>query len=119
MASSTTPEELARASARFAADKKAEDIVVLNLAGISTFTDYFVICSGTSEPHLKAIVGGIREGIREETGQSPIAVDGYPASQWVIIDYAQVIIHVFHTDKREFYDLETLWNDAPRLELEL
>ncbi|HEY5751605.1 MAG TPA: ribosome silencing factor [Chthoniobacterales bacterium] len=118
MASSTTPEQLARASARLAADKKAEDIVVLDLGGISTFTDYFVICSGTSEPHLKAIVSGIREGIREETGLSPIAVDGYPASQWVIIDYAQVIVHVFHTDKREFYDLETLWNDAPRLELE-
>ena len=110
-------EDLARACAAFAADKKAEDLVVLDLRGISTFTDFFVICSGTSDPHLKAISGSIRVGLRDDHGASPLAVDGYPASQWMILDYIQVIVHVFHEAKREFYDLETLWNDAPRLAL--
>lgn len=91
---------------------------MLDLRGISTFADFFVICSGTSEPHLKAIASSIREGLRDETGLSPAAVDGYPTSQWVIIDYVQVLIHIFNVSKREYYDLETLWNDAPRLNLE-
>ncbi|HEX8372023.1 MAG TPA: ribosome silencing factor [Chthoniobacterales bacterium] len=113
-----TSEELARTCARFAADKKAEDLVVLDLRGISTFADFFVVCSGTSDPHLKAISGSIREGLRDDFQVTPLAVDGYPASQWMILDYIQVIVHVFHAAKRDFYDLETLWNDAPRLKID-
>jgi ribosome-associated protein len=98
-----------------ASNKKAEDIVVLDLRGISTFTDFFVICSGTSEPHLKAIAGEIEGGLREDHGVRASSVDGFPASQWIVLDYMQVIVHVFHREKREFYSLEDLWGDAPRL----
>ncbi len=112
-----TSEDLARACVRFAYDKKAEEIVALDLRGISTFTDFFVICTGNSDPQLKAIAGSIREGLRDELQTAPLAVDGYPVSQWMVLDYAQVIVHIFHESKRDFYDLETLWNDAPRLDL--
>ncbi|MEY2519090.1 MAG: ribosome-associated protein [Verrucomicrobiota bacterium] len=89
--------------------------MVLDLQGISTFTDFFVICSGTSEPHLKAIAGAVEAGLKDDHGVSPVSVDGFPASQWIVLDYMQVIVHVFHRDKREFYSLEDLWGDAPRL----
>jgi ribosome-associated protein len=98
-----------------AADKKAENIVILDLRGISSFTDFFVIGSGTSEPHLKAIVNGIREGVREQTGISPLASEGSLISQWLVMDYSDVLVHIFHDRKREFYALENLWSDAPRL----
>lgn len=87
------------------------------MRGISTFTDFFVIASGTSEPHLKAIASEIETRLREDYDIRPAAVDGFPASQWIVLDYLQVIVHVFHRDKREFYSLEDLWSDAPRLEV--
>jgi ribosome-associated protein len=92
---------------------------VLDLRGISTFTDFFVICSGTSEPHLKAIAGEIETRLKQEHGVRATAIDGFPASQWIVLDYMQVIVHVFHQTKREFYALEDLWGDAPRVEWEI
>jgi ribosome-associated protein len=92
--------------------------VILDLRGISTFTDFFVICSATSEPHLKAIAGEIETRLKQDHNISAAAVDGFPASQWIVLDYLQVVIHVFHRDKREFYGLENLWGDAPRIALE-
>jgi len=89
--------------------------LVLDLREISTFTDFFVICSGTSEPHLKAIAGEIETRLREDHKTRPAAVDGFPASQWIVLDYMQAIVHVFHREKRDFYSLEDLWSDAPRL----
>ncbi len=112
-----TSEELATLCAGYASDKQAENIVALDLRGISTFADFFVICSGTSEPHLKAIAGEIEGRLRQEHDVRPHAVDGYPLSQWVVIDYSSVVIHIFHQAKREFYSLEDLWSDAPRLAL--
>ena len=113
------PEEaLVRLCAEGALDKKAEDVVVLDMRKISSFTDFFLIVSGTSEPQLKAIAGSIREKVRSVTGLRPIAEDGFPISQWVIIDYGSVIIHIFHKDKRDLYGLESLWGDAGRLEIE-
>jgi ribosome-associated protein len=88
---------------------------VLDLRSISTFTDFFVICSASSEPQLKAIAGEIEARLKEEHGVRAVAVDGFPASQWIVLDYLQVVVHVFHRDKREFYSLEDLWGDAPRL----
>lgn len=76
-----------------------------------------MICSGTSEPHLKAIAGEIQEKLKENHNVAPNAVDGYPISQWIVIDYSDVIVHIFHEKKREFYSLEDLWSDAPRLAL--
>lgn len=100
----------------FAADKKAVDLVALDLRGISSFTDFFVICSGTSEPHLKAIAGEIQDRLKKDHDVKAHAVDGYPMSQWIVLDYSDVIIHIFHDQKRDFYSLEDLWSDAPRLE---
>ena len=105
-------ETIALAAAHAASDKKAENIRILDLRKVSSFADYFVICTGTSEPHLKAIGTEIREKMRDNLGLNAHA-DGFPASQWVVLDYHGVIIHIFQRDKRDFYDLESLWRDAP------
>jgi ribosome-associated protein len=109
--------ELAQACAHAAADKKAENPILLDLRGISSLTDFFFICTATSEPQLKAIVSSIREQLRENCRVRPLSMDGSPSSQWVVIDYGELIVHVFLEVKREFYGLETLWRDAPRLEV--
>ncbi len=116
---SITAERTAKLCAEFASNKKAEDIVGLDLRGISSFTDFFVICSATSEPHLKAIAGEIQDRLKTEHSVSANAVDGYPMSQWIVIDYGSVIVHVFHVNKRPVYSLEDLWSDAARLPLTL
>lgn len=113
------PEKIARTCAAAAADKKAEDIVLLDMRGVSDFTDFFLICSASSEPQLKAIASSIRDKVREEQGAKPLTEDGYPASQWVVVDYGSVICHLFLESRRSFYDLEGLWNDAPRVALEV
>ena len=113
-----TSEKLAITCGELASNKKAEDIVVLDLRDISTFTDFFVICSGTSEPHLKAIAGEVETRLKEDYHINASAVDGFPASQWIVLDYLQVVVHIFHSEKREFYSLESLWGDAPRIEWE-
>ena len=112
-------ESLARLCAELVAGKKAEDVIAIDLRGISSFTDFFVICSGSSEPHLKAIAGELRDRLKEDHNVKPLAVDGYPLSQWVVADYSDVVVHIFHHDKRPFYSLEDLWSDAPRLKLKL
>jgi ribosome-associated protein len=100
-----------------AANKKAEDIVVLDLRNVSTFTDFYVLCTGASEPQLKAIAGEIEATLKQEHGIRPMGTDGYPLSQWVVADYGSVLVHIFHPSKREVYRLEDLWNDVPRLKL--
>ena len=91
---------------------------MLDLRGISTFTDFFVICSATSEPHLKAIAGEIERRLKEDYATRASAIDGFPISQWIVLDYLQVVVHIFHRDKRSFYSLEDLWGDAPRTKWE-
>jgi len=100
-------------------EKKAEDVVAIDLRGISSFTDFFIVCSGTSEPHLKAIVSELRDRLIGDHGIKPLAVDGFPISQWVVADYSDVVVHIFNHEKRAFYSLEDLWSDAPRLKLKL
>jgi ribosome-associated protein len=111
-------EELARKCAAAAAAKKAERIVALDLRGISSYTDFFVVCSASSEPQLKAISNSIQDALREDYNCKPKAIDGFPASQWIVIDFGDVIVHLFHTELRERYALEDLWNDAPELEID-
>lgn len=93
--------------------------MVLDLRKISGFADYFVICSATSEPQLKAVSAEIRDKLAEEDGIKPMAVDGYPTSQWIVMDYTDVVVHIFHSNKRPIYSLEDLWGDAPRVKVSL
>ena len=96
-------------------NRKAENIVVLDVADISSIADYFVIASGTSEPHLRAISDEITEKLREQHGVRPRAVDGTLQAGWLVLDYFDVIVHIMRNDVREHYDLEGLWGDAPRI----
>ncbi len=104
---------LARQCVAAAEDKKALDPVILDLRAVSTITDYLVICSAQSEPQIKAIAGGVEQALKEAIDRRPLAVDGFPASQWVVLDYGEVMLHVFHEGKRGVYALEDLWSDAP------
>ena len=111
-----TGEEQARLCAKYADDKKAEDIVILDVRGISPITDYFVICTASSPPHLRAVQGEIDDMMIHEHGQRPRWRDTNYESEWLVLDYADVMVHVFQTEKREFYALEQLWGDAKRVE---
>ena len=83
----------------------------------STFTDFFLICSGTSEPHLKAIASELKERLWTDHQIKPLTVDGSPASQWIVAHFGDVVIHIFAEEKRAYFGLEDLWGDAPRLKL--
>ncbi|MCE0499268.1 MAG: ribosome silencing factor [Methylacidiphilales bacterium] len=109
--------ELARCCVSFAQDKKALEPVILDLQKVSTIADYLVICSAQSEPQIKAIANGVEKALKDEFGRYPLAVDGFPASQWVVIDYGDVMFHIFHEQKRPVYALEDLWSDAPQMGL--
>jgi ribosome-associated protein len=112
-----TSEELAAAIVEQAIDKKAVDIVELDLRGVIDYTDYFVICSGTSDRQVKSICDGIRYGMKESHGVSSRRVDGLPEARWVLMDYLDVIVHVFVPEIRSYYDLERLWGEVPSREL--
>ncbi len=107
--------ETARLCAKYADDKKAEDIVLLDLRGLSPVTDFFVICSAVSAPQLRAVRDEIVEQMREEHGQKPLFVDGSYESQWLIVNYPNVLVHIQSPEKRDYYALEELWGDAPVL----
>lgn len=111
------PVAVARTAVGAVLGKKGVDPVVMDMRGVSDFTDFFLVCSADSEPQLKAIASGLRETLRGEFGMKPLAEDGYPSSQWVVLDYGTLICHLFLKSRRGFYDLEGLWSDAPRLEI--
>ena len=116
---SLSPERLAQLAASYAADKKAADIVCLDLRGVASYTDYFVVCSGGSDRQTKAIHDAITEGLKKDHGLLPRRVEGLGEARWILIDYFDVVVHVFHPEVRDFYRLEQLWGDVPRVELEL
>ncbi len=95
--------------------KKGENIAVLDVRKLSTVTDYFVIVSGTSEPHLRAITEEIIEGLQQQCVLRPHAIDGTSRAAWIVLDYFDVIVHVMRSDVRERYDLDGLWGDAKRV----
>ena len=107
--------KLALLCRELADNRKAENIVILDLRELSSVTDYFVICTGTSEPHLRAIVDEITDQLREEHAVRPRAMDGTLQTAWIVLDFFDVIVHVMRGDVREHYDLEGLWGDAPRV----
>jgi ribosome-associated protein len=106
--------QLAKLCRDIALDKKAEDIVILDVRKISSVADYFLICTGHSEPHLKAISDEIARRLRDD-GIRSSRRDGFPPSRWVVMDYGDVLIHIFHPELRQRYGLEHLWGDAKRV----
>lgn len=111
-------EPFAVEAARVADAHRAEDIVVMDLRGLSGVTDYFVICTGTSDRQMRTVAERIREhGLR--MGQRPFGVSGVENAQWILLDYVDVVIHVFDRVRRDYYDLELLWGDAPKIEWKL
>ena len=107
--------KLAELCREYADNKKAENIVILDVRDLSSVTDFFVIASGTSEPHLRAIVDEITDRLREDHDLRPVRKDGSVQGSWVVLDFFDVIVHVMRADARERYDLESLWGDAARV----
>lgn len=107
---------LLKAVVKAAEDKLAQDIVVLNLQGIALFADYFVICHGNSELQVQAISKAIKEEA-EKQGVEAKMTEGYEQARWVLIDLGEIVVHVFHKEEREYYNLEKLWVDATRVEV--
>jgi ribosome-associated protein len=108
--------ELLRAAAEAAASKKAVDMIGLDLSGLDGVADYFLICSGSSEPQVKAIAEAVEDQLRE-LGARPWHVEGREFRRWVLLDFVDVVVHVFHEKTREYYLLERLWGDARRVDL--
>ncbi len=111
-----SPLELARIAGRLALSKKGFDVRVLNLKGLSSVCDYFVIVSGEADIHVKAIAASINDGLAER-GERPYHMEGLEEGNWVLLDYVDVVIHVFRERTRQFYALEKLWGDAAMEEL--
>jgi ribosome-associated protein len=109
--------QLAREAGRIADDKKAEDITILDLRNITTLTDSFVICSVTNNRQARAIAQEIEEKLAK-LGLRLDHIEGYPDSNWILMDYTDLVVHIFTREIREYYDLEHLWGDAPRVELD-
>lgn len=110
-----TSRQLAQWCAWLADNRKAEQIVILDVSKLSSVTDFFVIASGTSEPHLRAIRDEITDTLRQDFDVRPGAVDVSTETAWVALDYFDVIVHIMKPEVRELYDLEGLWRDAPRV----
>jgi ribosome-associated protein len=102
--------------ARLADDKQAKDLIVLELKQMSCLADYFIICTGTSERHVQALASHIEANMKQ-LGELPLGIEGVREGKWVLLDYNDVIIHVFLEEERQFYDLENLWNECPHMEI--
>ena len=113
-----SPERLATTIAALAADKKASDIVLLDLREVAGYTDFFVLASGTSDRQAKAIHDGIHQGLKQHEGLLPRRVEGAREARWILMDYLDVVVHVFTPETRDFYRLEALWGDVPRRDLD-
>lgn len=110
--------ELAAEIARQASEKKAHDIVELDMRGLVGYTDFFVICTGNTDRQVKAIHDGILESVKREHGRTPRRVEGLGRAQWVLMDYLDAVVHIFTPATREFYRLEQLWGEAPARRIE-
>ena len=99
-----------------ALEKKAKNIVILNIKNVTSFADYTVICSGTSDRQVQSIAASIEESMKK-AGALPLGIEGEKGGRWVLMDYADIVVHVFYEPVREFYDIERLWSDAPKMEV--
>ena len=107
--------KLAELCRDYADNKKAENLVILDVRDLSSVTDYFVIATGSSQPHLRAIVEEITSRLRDEHDLRPARTEGMASGAWVVLDYFDVIVHIMHTEVRQRYDLEGLWGDAKKV----
>ena len=110
-------EELARCCAGYALDKKAFDVKILFVGETSSLTDYILIASGSSDRQVQAVAEAIRLGMKDEQNEPPIAVEGMTEGRWALLDFGNIMVHVFQQPVREFYDLDGLWIDAPQIAL--
>jgi ribosome-associated protein len=108
------PAKLAELVAHYASDVKAQEIVELDLRGVLGYTDYFVVATGGTDRQVKAVHDRIHEGMKKEHGLLPRRVEGASEARWILMDYYDVIIHIFTPEAREFYRLEQLWGEAPK-----
>ena len=108
------PVKLALASA---GEKKAVNITALDLREIASFTEFFIITSGTNQRQVQAISDEIEEQLKKQFSQKPTRIEGYPTAEWILMDYGDFIVHIFEQKAREFYDLERLWRDAKKVDL--
>jgi len=113
----TDLDEEVKLAIRCALDKKAENLLVLDLREIASFTEFFVIASGTNQRQVQAISDEINEQLKKQLGARTVRVEGYNSGQWVLLDYGDFVVHIFDTESREFYDLERLWRDARRVDI--
>ncbi len=104
--------ELAQRAAAILLDRKANDVVLLSLEGVSDMTDYFLIASGTSDTHVRSLGSSVLEDLKKETGQMANHTEGLAQGRWVLLDYVDFVVHVFHPTLRNFYQIERLWADA-------
>ncbi len=110
-------QELAQIAVEAIQSKKGYDIVIMDMRAVSGVADLFIICSGSSELQIKAIIEAVRMGIKEQAQELPWHTEGTGGMQWVLLDYVDLVVHVFNEEKRAFYDLERLWGDAPKEEI--
>ena len=108
--------ELACIAARAADDKKAEQTLVLAVGEVLQVTDYFVICSASNRRLVKTVVDAVEEAVREQLGRSPLRMEGVSEQQWVLVDYGDVVVHVFAEEIRMYYEIERLYRDVPRID---
>jgi len=108
--------ELAKACARAANEMQAEDIRIWDLRGLSSLTDFMIVCSGNSMPHLRGILRDIGRIVEDEHGVRPHQAEGRAETRWVVLDFIDVMVHVMHQEMRDLYDLEKLWGDAKEIE---
>ena len=107
-------ENLLKLCEEIAYDRKAENIIRLDLSEVSAVSDYFILCTATSEPHIRAVAERIQRGVLEKLKVKPVHVDGSPESGWIIVDFGNLMVHIMTASCRELYQLEELWNDAPK-----
>lgn len=109
------PLDLAKLIVDIVEERKADDIVLLDLRPNTILADYFVICTGNSDRQIRALMDYVREGIKEKTRKIPKGIEGTPESGWVLMDYGDVIVHLFAEDQRDYYDIESLWSSVSQV----
>lgn len=110
-------ERLAQVAGDALLDKKGKDVVILDVGDLTTLAEFFVVCHGTSETQIKALADSVEDKVREVLGEKAWKREGFDSRRWIILDYVNVVVHVFSEEKREFYGIERMWNDAKRVEV--